>query len=180
MVGRRKPVEYINNKDLLRHLIEWKDEYNAAKAAGTELPRIPKYVGEGILLIAQRFATKGNFSGYSFKEDMIGDGYENCVRYLHNFNPEKSKNPFGYISLIIKNAFVRRIEREAQHSYIRHKLMVGASNMFDADSVDPSDMNQLDSMLETMSNDKSSDIIENFERKVAKKRDRARANASAR
>jgi hypothetical protein len=95
----------------------------------------------------------------------------NCIMYLHNFNPDKSKNPFGYISLIISRAFVRRIEKEAKHSYIRHKLMVTKSPFYEAFDLDPSDM---EAVSAEMSNDKSSDIITNFEKKLANKKEKKR------
>ena len=53
---------------------------------------------------------------------MIFDGVENCVRYCHNFNPEKSKNPFSYFTQIIYYAFLRRIEKEKKQSYIKYKM----------------------------------------------------------
>ena len=75
------------------------------------------------MLIANKLATKSNFSGYSFKEEMISDGIENCIMYMKNFNPEKSTNPFAYFTQIIKFAFIRRIEREKKQQYIKIKNM---------------------------------------------------------
>ena len=58
-----------------------------------------------------------------FKEDMISDGIENCVQYVHNFNPEKSKNPFAYFTQIIHYAFLRRIQREKRQPEIKNKIL---------------------------------------------------------
>ena len=58
-----------------------------------------------------------------FKEDMISDGIENCVQYIHNFNPEKSKNPFAYFTQIIHYAFLRRIQREKRQLEIKNKIL---------------------------------------------------------
>jgi hypothetical protein len=60
---------------------------------------------------------------YTFRDDMISDGIENCLVYVHNFDPAKSKNPFGYFTQIIFYAFIRRIQREKKHTYIKYKLM---------------------------------------------------------
>lgn len=54
---------------------------------------------------------------------MISDGVENCLMYAHNFDPEKSKNPFSYFTQMIYYAFLRRIEKEKKQSYIKYKLM---------------------------------------------------------
>jgi DNA-directed RNA polymerase specialized sigma24 family protein len=102
-------------------LIQYKSDCNDAENAGEELPRVPNYIGTCIYQIATRLATKPNFSGYSYKEDMISDGIENCLLYIGNFNPEKSKNPFAYFTQIIWYAFLRRIAKEKKQMYIRFK-----------------------------------------------------------
>ena len=58
-----------------------------------------------------------------FKEDMISDGIENCVQYIHNFNPEKSQNPFAYFTQIIHYAFLRRIQKEKKQLDIKTKII---------------------------------------------------------
>jgi DNA-directed RNA polymerase specialized sigma24 family protein len=58
-----------------------------------------------------------------FREDMISDGIENCVQYIHNFDPEKSKNPFAYFTQIIHYAFLRRIQKEKKQLEIKTKII---------------------------------------------------------
>jgi DNA-directed RNA polymerase specialized sigma24 family protein len=58
-----------------------------------------------------------------FREDMISDGIENCVQYIHNFNPEKSQNPFAYFTQIIHYAFLRRIQKEKKQLEIKTKII---------------------------------------------------------
>lgn len=170
----KKPrtVNYINNKDLLEEMKKFITARQEALKADKPAPQISKYIGEAIMLIANRLARKGNFSGYSFRDEMISDGIENCIMYLHNFNPAKSNNPFAYITLIIWRAYVRRIEKENKHSYIRHKLMVNNSIFNGTGDVDKSDRNAVTSMMESSQNDKSSDIIDKFEGKLADKKDK--------
>ena len=60
---------------------------------------------------------------YVYKEEMVGDGIENCLMYAHNFDPEKSKNPFSYFTQIIYYAFLRRIEKEKKQSYVKFRAM---------------------------------------------------------
>lgn len=110
---------YVNNKDLLEALIKYKNECKDAEDSGDDLPRIPEYIGKCIYQIATRLATKPNFSGYSYKEEMISDGIENCLLYINNFDPEKSSNPFAYFTQIIWYAFLRRIQKEKKQMYIR-------------------------------------------------------------
>ena len=87
-----------------------------------------------------------NFVNYMFKEDMISDGIENCVQYIHNFNPEKSKNPFAYFTQIIHYAFLRRIQREKRQLEIKNKILErsGYDEVFYGDDGgDAADYNQI-------------------------------------
>ena len=54
---------------------------------------------------------------------MVSDGIENCLQYIHNFNPEKSTNPFAYFTQIIYYAFIRRIQKEKKQLYIKYKAI---------------------------------------------------------
>jgi hypothetical protein len=112
---------YVNNKQMFNVLKDYIERSKTAKESGTEAPKIPDYIGECIYQIANRLASKKNFSGYSYKEEMISDGIENSIMYLHNFNPEKSNNPFAYFTQIIKFAFIRRIDKEKKQHYIKIK-----------------------------------------------------------
>ena len=84
-----------------------------------------------------------------FKEDMISDGIENCVQYIHNFDPEKSQNPFAYFTQIIHYAFLRRIQKEKKQLEIKNKILErsGYSEVFDdnntLDGSNYSDYNQI-------------------------------------
>lgn len=113
---QRRKRNYINNRQLFDVISQYKTDL-------IEHPdkRIPDYIGEAIMLIANRLASKSNFCGYSFKEEMIGDGIENCIMYIKNFNPEKSNNPFAYITQIIKFSFIRRIQKEKKQQYVKLK-----------------------------------------------------------
>lgn len=114
---------YVDNKTFTAAVTEYVLKYRVAKANNTQLPRISNYVGECILKIANHLSMKPNFSGYTSREDMIGDGVENCVMYLHNFNPDKSPNAFAYVTQIIFFAFLRRIQKEKKQRYIKHKMV---------------------------------------------------------
>lgn len=111
---------YINNPDLLQALIDYKAKCKEAEDSGEQKPQVPKYIGEALYMIADRLGRKGNFSGYTFLDDMKMDGVENCLLYLHNFNPEKTQNPFAYFTQIIWFAFLRRIAKEKKQMYVRY------------------------------------------------------------
>lgn len=120
-MAKRISKHYVNNKDFLEALIEHKQACEAARAKGKPTPIIPDYIGECVFEIATRLARRPNFSGYSFKEDMIMDGVENCVKYIEKFDPEKSSNPFAYFTQVIWYAFLRRIGSEKKFLYTKLK-----------------------------------------------------------
>lgn len=119
----KKPEHYVDNAAFLAALKEWRAACHTARKKKQDPPNIPEYIGECFLKIATHLSYKPNFAGYTFREDMISDGVENCLVYIHNFDPEKSNNPFGYFTQIIYFAFIRRIQREKKHTYIKYKLM---------------------------------------------------------
>lgn len=122
----KKKNHYVDNAKFLQDLDTYRKVCLAAKRAGQPNPQIPEEIGATFLAIATHLSYKPNFVNYTFREDMISDGVENCLVYMHNFNPKKSKNPFGYFTSVIFYAFVRRIQRERKHTYLRYKLIQNA------------------------------------------------------
>ena len=133
MAKRKRSEHYVNNKEFLAALIRYQEDIEIAKIRDQPKPVIPRYIGECFLKIANHLSFKPNFVNYMFKEDMISDGIENCVQYIHNFNPEKSKNPFAYFTQIIHYAFLRRIQREKRQLEIKNKIIEksGYNEVFD-------------------------------------------------
>ena len=121
--GKRKSEHYVNNKEFLEALVNYRAKCQRAEEAGEPRPVIPRYIGECFLKIANHLSYKPNFVNYMFREDMISDGIENCVQYIKNFNPEKSSNPFAYFTQIIHYAFLRRIQKEKRQMDIKGKLI---------------------------------------------------------
>ena len=122
-MARKRSEHYVNNKEFLAAIVEYKEKVALAAERGEAKPRITNYLGECFLKIATHLSFKPNFVNYMFKDDMVCDGIENCVQYINNFNPEKSKNPFAYFTQIIHYAFLRRIQKEKKQLYIKHKAI---------------------------------------------------------
>ena len=122
-MAKAKTEYYVNNKEFLEAIVEYKRKVELAEKKGKSKPLVPNYIGECFLKIATHLSYKPNFVNYMFREDMICDGIENCVQYIHNFNPEKSTNPFAYFTQIIHYAFLRRIQKEKKQMEIRTKII---------------------------------------------------------
>ena len=116
-------ANYVDNQQFLEEMVTFQRGIAEAKENSTELPQCPEYIGECFLKIAQRLSFRPNFINYAFREEMISDGIENCIQYMNNFNPEKSKNPFAYFTQIIYYAFIRRITKEKKQTAIKQKII---------------------------------------------------------
>jgi hypothetical protein len=123
IIKEEENSHYVDNKEFLAEMIKWKKRYNAAEESGRKKPPISDYIAESFLKIAEHLSYRPNFMNYPYREEMVGDGVENCLMYAHNFDPNKSKNPFSYFTQIIYFAFLRRIEKEKKQSYIKYKIM---------------------------------------------------------
>ena len=127
-ISAKMRPHYVDNAKLYQAMIEYKEKYNESVSANAPPARISNYIGECIMKISTHLAYKPNFSNYTFREEMISDGVENCLQYISNFDPAKSKNPFAYFTQIIYFAFIRRIMKEKKYLYTKYAA-IGRANM---------------------------------------------------
>jgi DNA-directed RNA polymerase specialized sigma subunit len=119
----QKNTHYIDNKKFLASLIEYRSSCAEAQKKGEEDPIIPNYIGECFIKIANHLCFKTNFINYSFRDDMVSDGIENCLVAVKKFDPTKSENPFAYFTQIVYFAFIRRIQKEKKQQSIKYKML---------------------------------------------------------
>jgi len=122
MTENKKPKkEYVNNSDFVKALVDYKERSKHAKENDLPPPRIPDYIGECFMKIAEGLSHKPNFINYTYRDEMVADGIENCLMYFENFDPAKSKNAFAYFTQVIWYAFLRRIQKEKKQLYVKYK-----------------------------------------------------------
>jgi hypothetical protein len=156
-------VHYVDNKQLYQSIVEYRTGVLESKKNGTPKPKIPEYIGECVLLIANRLSTKPNFINYPFREEMVSDGIENCICYIDNFDPFKSDNPFAYFTQIIYFAFLRRIQKEKKQLYIKHKTLENSLIFNELITQGGSEDKDITSSLTDLTNDNMFDFIKSFE-----------------
>ena len=129
---KQKP-HYVDNKKFLVAMTEYRESRIKAEEEGQKRPQVTNYIGECYLKIANHLSYRPNFINYTYRDDMISDGIENCLQYMDNFDPEKSKNPFAYFTQIIYYAFIRRIQKEKKQMLVKQKIIqnVGVEQMMD-------------------------------------------------
>lgn len=162
-------AHYVDNKKFYQAIVDYRAAVADAITHNKQRPRIPEYIGECIYLIANRLATKPNFANYSYKDDMIADGIENCICYIDNFDPAKSDNPFAYFTQIIYYAFLKRLQKEKKQLYIKHKSLENASiynTSFTPDDEENGEM-RIDPLLD---NQVMHDFIKSFESDLERKK----------
>ena len=130
---KKATQHYVDNKKFLEAMVIYKDKVNSAKENNKTKPDVTNYIGECFLKIANHLSYRPNFINYTYRDDMISDGIENCLQYMNNFNPEKSTNPFAYFTQIIYYAFIRRIQKEKKQTLVKQKLIqnAGVENIMD-------------------------------------------------
>lgn len=161
---------YVDNKKLYTEMVKFINSCREASDKGKERPEIPQYIGYAIYSIANKLSTKSNFANYTYRDDMISDGIETCVRYVDRFNPDKYNNPFAYFTKIVYFAFLQRIEKEKKQTLIKHKVLENSVVMNTLVEIDGDDNVQFDSSYIDLNNDKIIDLIHKFERKRANKK----------
>lgn len=152
---------YVNNRKLYNAL----KEHRKYLEMGDD-PDISNYIGDCIMKICERISHRGNFIGYTFKDEMVGDAIENCIAAVNNFNPEKTENPFGYFTQIAMNAFLRRIQKEKKQAYIKAKNYDNLAADIEICS-DASDRG----LVKRSGHPGANELIQSFEKKIGVKKD---------
>lgn len=122
----------MDNKKFLEAIVQYRKERAEAREKGLPDPQLPDYIGECLLKIARGFSTKPSYLNYSFREEMIMDGVENCIKYFDGFDPDYNSgvegapppNPFAYFTTTVYRAFLRRIKEEEEVRYALYSNFV--------------------------------------------------------
>lgn len=158
-IKEKKRKEYVNNQDFASALENYKIQKKYAIDNNIAPPRIPNYIGECFLKIAEGLSHKPNFINYTYRDEMISDGVENCLMYFENFDPTKSNNPFAYFTQVIYFAFLRRIQKEKKQMYVKCKATehMAILDEYEIQELEESNHRQFELY------DNISEFIENFE-----------------
>jgi DNA-directed RNA polymerase specialized sigma24 family protein len=144
---KAKP-HYVDNKKFLIAMTEYRELRIKAEEEGKKRPQVTNYIGECYLKIANHLSYRPNFINYTYRDDMISDGIENCLQYMDNFDPAKSKNPFAYFTQIIYYAFIRRIQKEKKQQEVKQKMIANFGEEQMMDQLDGDDTVYQSQMLE--------------------------------
>jgi hypothetical protein len=128
-MAKRESIHYVNNAKFSQAVVEYCTELQAAKAARkNDLPKVTNYIAECFLKISEGLSHKHNFIRYTYREEMVMDAVENCLRAIENYKIEaatRSGNPnaFAYFTQIAWYAFLRRIAKEKKQQDIKLRYL---------------------------------------------------------
>tara|TARA_B100000900_G_scaffold335317_1_gene296801 strand:- start:206 stop:805 length:600 start_codon:yes stop_codon:yes gene_type:complete len=127
-MARKKSIHYVNNSDFSTAVVEYVERVDAARKKETNLPKVPDYIAQCFLKIAEGLSHKANFIRYTYREEMVMDAVENCLKAIGNYNLEAATrtgkpNAFAYFTQITWYAFLRRITKEKKQQEIKLKYL---------------------------------------------------------
>jgi hypothetical protein len=127
-MARKKSIHYVNNSDFSTAVVEYVERVVIARKDETKIPTVPDYVAQCFLKIAEGLSHKGNFIRYTYREEMVMDAVENCLKAISNYNLEAATrtgkpNAFAYFTQITWYAFLRRISKEKKQQEIKLKYL---------------------------------------------------------
>lgn len=169
MAKAQKTNHYVDNEKFLLAMTEFRSSVQKAADNKDTRPQVPNYIGDCFIKIATHLSYKPNFINYTFRDDMISDGVENCLQYIDNFDPEKSKNPFAYFTQIIYYAFLRRIQKEKKQLYIKYRALERSGLMDEVDQQQSSGQ----SVKQPAMYENIQEFIRSFEESMQKQKEKA-------
>lgn len=126
--AKQKSVHYVNNKIFSNAVVEYVVSVQLAKKEGKSIPPVSNYIGECFMKICEGLSHKSNFIRYTYRDEMVMDAVENCLRAIGNFNIETATrtgapNAFSYFTQIAYFAFLRRLSKEKKQHDIKMKFI---------------------------------------------------------
>ena len=127
-MARKKSIHYVNNSDFSTAVVEYVEKVEDARKTDVSIPKVPDYIAQCFLRIAEGLSHKANFIRYTYREEMVMDAVENCLKAIGNYNLEAATrtgkpNAFAYFTQITWYAFLRRITKEKKQQEIKLKYL---------------------------------------------------------
>ncbi len=128
---KRKSIHYVNNADFSQAVVDYVRSVNEAKDNGKKIPKVTNYIAQCFLRIAEGLSHKSNFIRYTYREEMVMDAVENCLKAISNYNIEAATrtgkpNAFSYFTQITWFAFLRRIAKEKKQQDVKMKYLTSS------------------------------------------------------
>lgn len=190
-VGQDKPMapverHYVSKEEFYEALLERRilmDAYKEKIARGEEAtpPKISNKIGDCVLKICTNLAKKYNFANKTYKDEMIGDAIEQCIKYIDSFDVYKTKNPFSYFTQTAYYQYLDRIKLENEETYVKYKSLMNSLVLSELAEVDQSADNaeHIHDNIELPDISHITDFIEKFEKSKEQAKAKVKPKKSA-
>jgi hypothetical protein len=128
MATKKNKAHYINNKEFSLAVVEYVKECDKAKKNELPKPTVTDYIAKCFIKISEGLSHRPNFVRYTYREEMVMDAVENCLRAINNYKIETATrtgnpNAFSYFTQICFYAFIRRITKEKKQQEIKFRFI---------------------------------------------------------
>ncbi len=154
---KRQNIHYVNNAQFSQAVVDYCTIVEGAKTKNKEVPTVPDYIAQCFLRIAEGLSHKSNFIRYTYREEMVMDAVENCLKAINNYNLEAATrtgkpNAFAYFTQITWYAFLRRIAKEKKQQDIKIKYLTksGIENFINFDGSDEQSTQVVGAFVDTL------------------------------
>jgi len=188
---KRKSIHYVNNADFSQAVVEYVGTVNEARKNNTEIPKVTDYIAHCFLRIAEGLSHKANFIRYTYREEMVMDAVENCLKAILNYDIEAATrtgkpNAFAYFTQITWYAFLRRIAKEKKQQDVKMKYLTasGIENFIINENGDDTSNQVVGAFVDTL-RDRIDKVkvydteIKEYSKKVTKKRKKRAVHADS-
>lgn len=184
-MAKRKSIHYVNNADFSQAVVDYVTLVREAEEKNTPIPVVPDYIAQCFLRISEGLSHKANFIRYTYREEMVMDAVENCLKAIHNYNLDVATrtgkpNAFAYFTQITWYAFLRRIAKEKKQQDIKMKYLTksGVENFIDNELGDDMSTQVVGAFVDTLRGRIEKVKMQDFEikeyEKVEKKKRKSR------
>ena len=155
--SKRASIHYVNNAEFSQAVVDYVRTVREAKKNNEQLPIVTNYIAECFLRIAEGLSHKSNFIRYTYREEMVMDAVENCLKAIENYDIEAATrtgkpNAFAYFTQITWFAFLRRIAKEKKQQDVKLKYLAkaGIENFIDNDLGDEMSQQVVGAFVDTL------------------------------
>tara|TARA_B000000532_G_scaffold202880_1_gene169833 strand:+ start:432 stop:1025 length:594 start_codon:yes stop_codon:yes gene_type:complete len=154
---KRAAIHYVNNAEFSQAVVDYVTVLQEAKKEKQQLPVVPDYIASCFLRIAEGLSHKSNFIRYTYREEMVMDAVENCLKAIENYDISAATrtgkpNAFAYFTQITWYAFLRRIAKEKKQQDIKLKYLTksGIENFIDNELGDEMSQQVVGAFVDTL------------------------------
>ena len=155
--SKRAAIHYVNNAEFSQAVVDYVTLVQEAKKNEQQLPIVPDYIASCFLRIAEGLSHKSNFIRYTYREEMVMDAVENCLKAIENYDISAATrtgkpNAFAYFTQITWYAFLRRIAKEKKQQDIKLKYLTksGIENFIDDELGDEMSQQVVGAFVDTL------------------------------